>query len=113
MRRELKGWELNSCRPTRKPVVSAINRKKRLHFAKQHKDWTVVEWGNIMWSDESRFSLFQNNGCSKIRREPHEAMGPSCIVPNVQANGDGIMIWSCFNGPGLGSATLCDNKMKL
>ncbi|GBN30534.1 hypothetical protein AVEN_192516-1 [Araneus ventricosus] len=65
-----------------------------------------------MWSDESRFSLFQNDGRTRVRREPYEAMGPSCIVPTVQANGGSIMIWSCFNGSGLGSATLCDSKMK-
>ncbi|GBN88104.1 hypothetical protein AVEN_191985-1 [Araneus ventricosus] len=35
------------------------------------------------------------------------------LVPTVQANGGSIMIWDCFNGSGLGSATLCDSKMKL
>ncbi|GBN81634.1 hypothetical protein AVEN_53885-1 [Araneus ventricosus] len=39
-------------------------------------------------------------------------MDPSCIVPTVQANEGSIMICSCFNGSGLGSATLCDSKMK-
>ncbi|GBM01870.1 hypothetical protein AVEN_218988-1 [Araneus ventricosus] len=66
-----------------------------------------------MWSDESRFSLFQNDGRTRVRRKPHEAMEPSCIVPTVQANGGSIMIRGCFNGSGLGSATLCDSKMKL
>ncbi|GBN77863.1 hypothetical protein AVEN_86917-1 [Araneus ventricosus] len=92
MRLELKGMELNSCRPTRKPLVSAINHKKRLQFVKQHKDWTVEQWGNVMWSDESRIGLFQNDGLNGIRREPYEAMDLSCIVPTVQANGGSIMI---------------------
>ncbi|GBL87934.1 hypothetical protein AVEN_192094-1 [Araneus ventricosus] len=67
-----------------------------------------------MWPDdhESRFSLFQNDGCTRVRREPHKAMDPSCIIPTVQANGGSIMIWGCFNGSGLGSETLCDNKIK-
>ncbi|GBN01178.1 hypothetical protein AVEN_1617-1 [Araneus ventricosus] len=50
MRRELNGMELNSCKPTRKPLVSAINSKKQFQFAKQHKDWTVEQRGNVMWS---------------------------------------------------------------
>ncbi|GBO06955.1 Transposable element Tcb1 transposase [Araneus ventricosus] len=103
--------KLNSCRRTRK-LVSVINRQKRLQYAKQHKDWTVELLGNVMWSDEPRFSLFQNGGLTRVRREPHEAMDPSCIVATVQANGGSIMIWDCFTGSGLGSATLCDNKMK-
>ncbi|GBM12664.1 hypothetical protein AVEN_46151-1 [Araneus ventricosus] len=80
IRRKLKGMEPNSCRPTRKPFVSAINREKRLQFAKQHKDWTAEQWGNVMWSDDSRFSLFQNDGRTKIRREPLEETDPSCIL---------------------------------
>ncbi|GBL85901.1 Transposable element Tcb1 transposase [Araneus ventricosus] len=112
MQREFKGMELNSCGPTRKPLVSAINFKKRLQFAKQHKNWTVEQWGNVTWSYESRFSLFHNDGCTRVRQEPHEAMDPSCIVPTVQTFGGSIMIWNCFNGSNLGSATLCDNKMK-
>ncbi|GBL88755.1 hypothetical protein AVEN_158890-1 [Araneus ventricosus] len=65
-----------------------------------------------MWSDESRFSLFQNDGHTRVRREPHKTMNPSCTVPTVQANGGSIMIWGCFNGSDLGSASLFDSKMK-
>ncbi|GBM23319.1 hypothetical protein AVEN_97733-1 [Araneus ventricosus] len=77
VRRELEGIELQSTRPTRKPLASAFNRKKWLIFAKQHKDWTDEQWENVMWCDESIFSQFQNNGHTMVRREPHEAMDPS------------------------------------
>lgn len=112
MRRELKDLHLNSCASTRKPLVSKVNRKKRLQFAKEHKNWTVQQWSNIMWSDESRFTLFQHDGRVRVRREPHESLDPSCIVPTVQASGGSVMIWGCFCSAGLGAATLCNNKMK-
>ncbi|GBL89404.1 hypothetical protein AVEN_225915-1 [Araneus ventricosus] len=44
-RRELKGMEPNSFRPTRKSLVSAIKCNKQLQFAKQNKYWTVEQWG--------------------------------------------------------------------
>ncbi|GBM86382.1 hypothetical protein AVEN_138254-1, partial [Araneus ventricosus] len=64
-----------------------MNRKKRLEFAKKQKDCTVEQWGNIMWSHEPRFSFIQDDGPTRIKREPHEDMDPSCMVPTVQANG--------------------------
>jgi transposase len=112
MRRELKEMGLRSCAATRKPLVSKANLKKRLQFAKDHKDWTVEQWKRVMWSDESRFTLFQNDGRVRVRREPHEALDPSCIAPTVQASGGSVMIWGCFTWSGLGSVTLCSNKMK-
>ena len=35
--------------------------KKRLQFAREHKDWTLEQWKKVMWSDESRFTLFQSD----------------------------------------------------
>ncbi|GBN94096.1 hypothetical protein AVEN_125006-1 [Araneus ventricosus] len=63
-----------------------------------------------MRSDESIFSLLQNNGRGRVRRKLKEAMDHSCIVPNVQANG--ILVCGSFNGSGLRSETLFDNKLK-
>ncbi|GBN86529.1 hypothetical protein AVEN_255385-1 [Araneus ventricosus] len=48
---------------------------------------------NVTWSDASRFYLFQNDGFTRVRKEPHEVMRPSFIVPTLQANGGSIMIW--------------------
>ncbi|GBN71532.1 hypothetical protein AVEN_219221-1 [Araneus ventricosus] len=76
-RRELKRMEQNNCASTRKPLLSAINRRKILEFAKKRQDLTVKQWGNFRWTDEARFSLFQNNGHTRVQRELHEALDPS------------------------------------
>ncbi|GES87853.1 congested-like trachea protein isoform X1 [Rhizophagus clarus] len=44
----------------RKPFVNESNRQKRLTWAKERKEWTS-EWENIIWSDESKFELFEDN----------------------------------------------------
>ena len=62
-----------------------------------------------MWSDESRFNLFQNDG--RIRRETDEVMHPSCPVP-VQVCGGSAMIWSCCSWSNLSSATLSAWRMR-
>ena len=58
-----------------------------------------------MWSDVSRFTLFQSDGYIGVRREVDEVMHPSCLVPTVQACRGSVMIW--------GSETLCAQKMRL
>ena len=111
--RELKEMHLSKCKSTRKPLVSSANRKKRRLFAKEHKNWTVEDWKRVMWSDESRFTLFQNDGRVRVWRKPHEALDPACVSPTVQASGGSVMIWACFCWHGHGSATLFSNKMNL
>src|SRR5438445_10291395 len=45
----------------RKPFVSENNRQKRLKWCRERKFWDE-EWDNIIWSDESRYLLFENDG---------------------------------------------------
>ena len=45
----------------RKPFLSAANTKKRPKFALVHKDWTVEDWGKIIFSDESKFTLYKSD----------------------------------------------------
>ncbi len=39
-----------------------------------------------MWSDESRFTLFQSDGCIRVRREADEVMHTSCIVTTLPSS---------------------------
>ncbi len=36
-----------------KPSISEANRKKKLKWAKEHVHWTVKDWKNILWTDET------------------------------------------------------------
>ncbi len=56
-RRTLKQMSYSSRRPHRVPLLSAKNRKQRLQFTQAHQNWTIEDWKNIAWSDESRFLL--------------------------------------------------------
>ena len=56
-RRTLKQMGYSSRRPHRVPLLSATNRKLRLQFAQAHQNWTIEDWKNVAWSDESRFLL--------------------------------------------------------
>ncbi len=42
-----------------------------------HQNWTIEDWKNVAWSDESRFLLRHSDGRVRICRKEHEGMDPS------------------------------------
>ena len=80
----------------RKPFLSAANRKKHLQFALEHKDWTVEDWGKIIFSDESKFNLYKSDGRTYVRRSSSEALNPCCIQQTVKHGGGSGMVWGAF-----------------
>ena len=46
---------LKAYRARKKPRLTRVHRQKRLH-------WTASDWSRVIFSDESRFLLFRNDG---------------------------------------------------
>ncbi len=78
-------------------LLSAKNRKRRLQFAQVHQNWTIEDWKNVAWSDESRFLLRHSDGRVKIWHKEHESMDPSCLVSTVQFGGGDVMVRAIFS----------------
>ncbi len=96
-RRTLKQMGSSSRRPHRVPLLSAKNRKRRLQFAQAHQNWTIEDWKNVAWSDESLFLLRHSDGRVRIWRKEHKSMDPSCLVSTVQTGGGGVMVWGILS----------------
>lgn len=111
VRRTLHRMGYGSRRPIRKPLLSAFNRRRRLQFAKEHKDWTVDDWKKVMWSDESRFQLHHADGRVRIWRKQHESMDPTCIATTLQAGGGNVMVWGMFSWYGMGPLIRVDKRL--
>ncbi len=65
-RRTLKQMGYRSRRPHRVLLLSAKNRKRRLHFAQAHQNWTIEDRINVAWSYESRFLQRHSDGRVRI-----------------------------------------------
>ena len=44
-----------------KPLISATNTSKRLAFYHSYKSWKSNDWGNVIFSDESKFNLLYSD----------------------------------------------------
>ncbi len=94
-RRTLKQMGNSSRRPHWVLLLLAKNRKRKLQFTQDHQNWTIKDWKNVAWSDESQFLLRHSDGRVRIWHKKHESMDPSCLVSTVQAGG-GVMVWGIF-----------------
>lgn len=94
----------------RKPFVSETNRVKRLKWCRERRGWDK-QWDTIIWSDESRFLLFENDGQQWVWRRPHEKYDVECLVPTVKSNGEGVMVWGCFVKNRLGPLVVLEGRI--
>lgn len=85
---------------TKKPLISAANKKARLKWAREHKNWSLKQWFQVLWSDEAPFSLQ-----SKVKQyfwgRDHEKLQPFAIQPTVK-HPKKINVWGCFSARGVG-----------
>ncbi|CAI9719138.1 box and transposase domain containing [Octopus vulgaris] len=82
---------LKSCRATRKPLLTAQSRKRRLLWARAHKTWAVQQWRTVMFTDESRFSLVSDKPVH-VRRRRGERFNKDCIASTMKQGGGGLMV---------------------
>lgn len=92
----LKKHGLHSVKPTKKPGLTDENRKKRLEFCLAHKDWTLEDWKNVIFTDETSVALNQRRGGVRVWRTKDEANHPTCIHRRWKGNSD-FMVWGCFS----------------
>ena len=83
-----------------KPKITMRNAKHRLEWCQAHRHWTLEQWKCFLWSDESRFDIWQagmNLGLADARRTLHAQMHSAiCKVWWMRNNGLGLF----FHGSG-------------
>ena len=111
VKRRLKEAGLRAYRVRKKPLLTRNHRRRRLEFARAHRHYTADDWSKVVWSDESRFQLFRNDGRPFVRRRRGEEHLEECVQPTVKHGGGSIMVWGCMSEAGVGEIRLVTNRL--
>ncbi|KAG1367473.1 hypothetical protein G6F61_012883 [Rhizopus arrhizus] len=87
VRRTLKDAGLVSFVKPKKPLINERNRKRRLQWARQHIDWTVNDWMNVIWSDETKVNRFGSDGKSYAWKVPGKPLKKHQVRETVSHGG--------------------------
>ena len=67
----------------RKPPITEKNRQIRLAWAEEHVNWTLEQWYQILWTDETWITGGRHTR-TWVTRRAGEEWEPTCIVERHQ-----------------------------
>ncbi|GFS71150.1 transposable element Tc3 transposase [Trichonephila clavipes] len=85
--RRLHGGGLFARRPVRCVTLTPAHRRRCSLWCREHRNWRDNEWGRVLFTDESRFSLSSD---SHRMIETGES-GEAAIIPRTSLKGTGAM----------------------
>jgi transposase len=97
VRRTLHQEGLQAMHMIKKPLLTRQHKRKRLEFAKAHREWTVEQWKQVIFSDETVIVGRPSDSHKLKWTKLTHGLNPILLVPTVQGGGPTIMVWGCIS----------------
>ncbi|GFV43777.1 transposable element Tc1 transposase [Trichonephila clavipes] len=88
----LHGGGLFARRPIRCVPLTPAHRRRPSLWCREHRNWRDNEWGRVLFTDESRFSLSSYSHRILIWREWGSRNHPSNIIERDRYGGRGVLV---------------------
>lgn len=100
VRRRLHASNLRARRRATHPRLTREQRACRYRWAMEHYQWNFENWRNCLFTDESRFRLYTNDGRILVWRERGQRYNENLRVPTTLFGGGSVCVWGgiCFDG---------------
>lgn len=92
VRRRLIANNIRCRRRAKGPLLAIRHRQERLQSTMQRQNWRHQRWRNIIFSDESRYSIFNADGRPRVCRKRGKRLSVACSMerdswgrPNIRA----------------------------
>ncbi|GFW69731.1 transposable element Tcb2 transposase [Trichonephila clavipes] len=73
--------------------LTSRHRRDRREWATEHVNWRRNEWSNVLYSDESRFSVHPDNRFIFIWRDRGSRNNPAFVHASVRFGGGGVLVY--------------------
>ena len=106
VRNALKAEEYYSVIKKKHPLLKKAHRQERLKFARYHENWTVADWKQVLWSDETKINRIESDGRTYTWKKKGEPLSDRTTTPTVKhGGGNNLMVWGCMGWNGVGVLT--------
>ncbi|GFV58829.1 transposable element Tcb2 transposase [Trichonephila clavipes] len=93
VRNRLHGVGLYARRPMICVRLTSMHRRDRREWATEHVNLKRNEWSNVLFSDESRFSVHPDNRRIFIWRDRGSRNNPAFVHESVRFGGGGVLVY--------------------
>lgn len=94
VRNRLRDVGLFNRRPLRGIVLLPRHKITRLAWARRHLRFTMADWANVLFVDETKISLNGKDGRARVYRERGERFNENCVVETEPFGGGSIMVFA-------------------
>jgi transposase len=95
----------------KKPKLSIEHKRERLAWARNHSSWTIEDWKEVIWSDETKFMLVMSEGKEYVWIKEGERLEGHAVIPTSKFGGGKVMLWGCMTWEGVGFACKIDSTL--
>lgn len=107
----LNNREIFAYYPISKPLLKPCHVVSRFEHSKMWMCLANEEIKRVVFSDESKFNLFYNDGKSFVWCSSDSRLQMEHVNPTVKFSGESVMVWACFSYQGAGELVFIDGKM--
>ena len=96
--RRLRAFGIRAYRPFRGQRLTQAHRQRRLEWVRRVRRWQRRQWQRVLFSDESRFLLYRNDGRARVYRRTGERQAACCVQEVVPYGMGSVMVWGGICG---------------
>lgn len=93
VRKYMRGCGFFRYKARKKPYLTIKHKAYRLVWARRHKDWTVKDWGRVVWTDEATFETGLDTRSCFVSRRKGTAFEARYLKPTFKSGRSTIGIW--------------------